>query len=218
MIRAVVFDFDGLILDTETSEYETVREVYEAHGVALTRDEWVLRIGTQSRPWLDELEEAVGPLTDREAIRLRRIERHHELIAAETVMPGVTELVEEAAAAGLALGVASSSRETWVGPHLERLGLRHHFECLSCRSETVPAKPAPDVYLRACEHLGVAPAEAIAIEDSPHGVTAAKTAGLWCVAVPNGLTAALDFSAADLVVSSLAGLSVGDLLALPVGP
>ena len=217
MIRAIVFDFDGLILDTETSEYETVREAYAELGLELEVAAWQRRIGTHSRPWLDELEDLAGPFTAdaKEAIRQRRLDRHHELIAAEVALPGVVELVEEAAARGLRLGVASSSQDTWVGPHLERLGLREHFACLSCRSDTVPAKPAPDVYLGACERLGVEPHEAIAIEDSPHGVAAAKAAGLWCVAVPNWLTEALDFSAADLVVTSLAEVSVDDLLAVP---
>ena len=218
MIRAVVFDFDGLILDTETSEYATVREAYAELGLELDVPPWQRRIGTHSRHWLDELEDLAGPLPDKEAIRERRVARHHELIAAEVAMPGVVELVEEAAARGLRLGVASSSQDTWVGPHLERLGLRHHFACLSCRSESVPAKPAPDVYLQACERLEVEPADAVAVEDSPNGVAAAKAAGLWCVAVPNWLTEPLDFGAADLVVPSLAGVSVDDLLGLPSTP
>jgi HAD superfamily hydrolase (TIGR01509 family) len=217
VIRALVFDFDGLILDTETSEYVTVKEVYERHGLGLDLEVWQQRIGTHSRHWLEELEELVGVIDDKEALRAERIRRHHELIEAEAVMPGVQELVEAAAAAGLGLAVASSSQDTWVGPHLERLGLRHHFTHLSCRSDVVPAKPAPDVYLAACERLGVEPREAVAIEDSPHGVAAAKAAGLWCVAVPNRLTESLDFSAADLVVPSLAEVSLDDLLALPVG-
>ena len=216
--RALVFDFDGLILDTETSEYETVREVYEAHGVTLDLATWQRRIGTHSRHWLDELEELAGPVADREGVKADRVRRHHELIAAEVALPGVEALVREAAAAGLRLGVASSSQDTWVGPHLERLGLRDHFTCLSCRTDTVRAKPAPDVYLAACERLEVDPAQAIAIEDSPHGVAAAKAAGLWCVAVPNALTASLDFTDADLVVASLADLTLDDLLALPLRP
>jgi HAD superfamily hydrolase (TIGR01509 family) len=216
-IRALVFDFDGLILDTETSEFVSVGEIYRAHGHRLDLAVWQRRIGTHARHWLDELEDLAGPVADRNEVLARRLARHHELIAAERLMPGVAELVGEAVEAGLALAVASSSTDGWVGAHLERLGLRDHFACLSCRTEVVPAKPAPDVYLRACERLGVAPSEAVALEDSPHGVRSAKDAGMWCVAVPNGLTRGLDFGGADLVVGSLAEVSLADLAALPSG-
>ena len=212
MVEALVLDFDGLILDTETSEFETVRDVYASFGFALTVDQWTDRIGTNSRPWLDELDELVGGLPDREEVRERRVIAHHERILTEAILPGVESLLGEATERGLALGVASTSSYDWVGGHLERLGLLHHFSCVACRNEQLRPKPAPDVYLHACAELGVTPAVAVAFEDSAHGVKAASAAGLRVVAVPSHLTRSLDFGDADLVLGSLAEVSLDDLL------
>jgi HAD superfamily hydrolase (TIGR01509 family) len=140
--------------------------------------------------------------------------RHRERILAERVLPGVERTIDAAVAAGLLLGVASSSSAEWVGSHLARLGLLDHFAELACRTADVPPKPAPDLYLAAVGALGVAPHEAIAFEDSPNGVAAAKAAGLWCVAVPNGMTRGMDLGAADLVVASFEDVELARLLVL----
>ena len=108
--------------------------------------------------------------------------------------------------------VASSSSLGWVEGHLVRLGLREHFTGIRCRDHVKRTKPDPDVYLAALEHLGLRPSEAIAIEDSPHGVSAAKAAGLVCVAVPNEVTRPLDFSHADLVIESFEALTLDEVL------
>jgi len=206
-IRALVFDFDGLICDTETSAFESARAIYEEHGVLLTVGQWQDRIGTQSRSWYADLESAIGPLSDRESVLERRRIAHHEQVAAEAAMPGVEQFVIGAAEAGLSLAVASSSSLGWVTEHLDRLGLLDRFAVVSCANEDVPAKPDPGVYRLAVEFLGVEPSEAIAFEDSPNGIAAARGAGLRCVAVPNRMTEDLDLSAADVVVPSFAELA-----------
>jgi len=213
-IRALVFDFDGLICDTETSAFETARAIYAEHGVDLTIEQWQDRIGTRGRPWYADLEAAVGPLSDRDAVVERRRLAHHEQVGAEAAMPGVESFVVEASDAGLALAVASSSSVGWVSEHLDRLGLLSRFAVLSCANDDVPAKPDPDVYRLAVEQLGVAPLEATAFEDSPNGIAAARAAGLRCIAVPNRMTEGLDLSAADAVVPSFADLAVDRLDAL----
>jgi HAD superfamily hydrolase (TIGR01509 family) len=211
MIRALVFDFDGLICDTETSAFESARAIYEEHGVRLTVGQWQDRIGTQSRPWYADLESAIGPLSDRENVLERRRIAHHEQVAAEAAMPGVEHFVVAASDLGLRLGVASSSSVGWVTEHLDRLGLLDHFAVISCANDDVPAKPDPDVYRLAVASLGVEPSEAIAFEDSPNGIAAARAAGLRCVAVPNRMTEHLDLSGADVVVPSFAELAVEGL-------
>ena len=211
-VEALVFDFDGLIVDTETSEFETVREVYAAHGLDLTIEDWAHRLGTHSRHWADELEDAVGPLPDREAMLLERREEHHARVFAEPALPGVERLIGEAVERGLKLAVASSSQLRWVSGHLERLGLLDHFACFGCRNDELRAKPEPDVYRHVCETLDVPPARALAFEDSLHGLRAAKAAGLRCVAVPGPLTRHLDLSEADLVVDSLADHTLEELV------
>ena len=212
--RAVVFDFDGSILDTETPILTAWQETFEAHGCPpLTQDEWAMAVGTVGG--LDMaallLERALGTV-DEAAVHQRRRARVHELLLAEVVRPGVERWLDDARELGLGLAVASSSPRSWVGSHLERLGLVDRFVHLSCYGDGIPAKPAPDVYLHACAALGVEPSEALAVEDSPHGVAAAKAAGLRCVAVPNEVTRGLELSAADLVVDSLEELPLAEAL------
>jgi beta-phosphoglucomutase-like phosphatase (HAD superfamily) len=124
----------------------------------------------------------------------------------------VVERIAEAKALGLKLGVASSSTTDWVKGHLARLGILERFDCVTCRDDVANVKPEPDLYLAALECLGVAASDAIAIEDSPNGVTAAKVAGMRCVAVPNSITARLDLSHADVILASLADTTLLDLV------
>ena len=210
MIDAVVFDFDGLILDTERPVYESWRWAFEQHGLALAEAEWSAVIG-RADAW-DPLARLADSVAVDEGVIERRREMRDALLAAETVLPGVLDLLADAKELGLAAGIASSSPSDWVLGHVERLGLAEWFGCVSCWRDGVNGKPAPDLYLEAVESLGVAPGEAIAFEDSQNGVAAAKAAGLWCVAVPHGLTASLDLSAADLIVPSLAQVSLRDLV------
>ena len=118
---------------------------------------------------------------------------------------------------GLKVGLASSSTSDWVRGHLDRLGILESFDCIRCRDHVANAKPEPDLYLSVLECLGVSASEAIAIEDSPNGVLAAKRAGLRCVAIPNSITGQLDLSQADLVLDSLADVTLGGLLELLTG-
>jgi HAD superfamily hydrolase (TIGR01509 family) len=212
-LKAVVFDFDGLILDTEGPVYHSWREAFEAAGARLTLEEWTETIGrAEHADPAEVLAERTGRPLD-EVTQAARKARRDELLAAEAVLPGVHQWLDDAARRGLAVGVASSSEVEWVVGHLERLGLVDRFDCVSCFDGRLPGKPAPDLYLAACDELGVTPADALAVEDSPPGVAAAKAAGLRCVAVPHGLTRDLDLSAADLVVESLADLSLDEALA-----
>lgn len=215
-LRAIVFDFDGLILDTEWPEYLSLTETFDAHGHRVDMAWFRERVGTVSGPdWLDDLEAAIGRSIDRDAVRASRLRRHHELIAAEDALPGIAELIDAAHAAGLRLAVASSSPVAWLDEHLTRLGLHGRFEALVGRDVVGGvAKPAPDVYVAALSALGVRAGEAVALEDSPHGLAAAKGAGLVCVAIPNRITTGGDFSAADLVVDSARALTLDTLAAL----
>jgi HAD superfamily hydrolase (TIGR01509 family) len=211
---ALVFDFDGLILDTEGPVYTAWREEFAAHGCPpLTIEEWSAEIGTMGGLDLVGMirARATRPF-DVEAMHARRRGRCKELLDDETVQPGVVEWLDAAADLGLAVGIASSSQSQWVEPLLDRLGLRERFGHIACYGEGLAAKPEPDTYRAACAALGVEPDAAIALEDSPHGVAAAKAAGMWCVAVPHAITEQLDLTQADLVLRSLADISLRDAL------
>src|SRR5438094_4990656 len=213
VIRAIVFDFDGLILDTEEPIYRSWLEVYQAHGEDLPFERWVQIVGSTTAGFRPQhhLEERLGKPLPQEVLD-RRVGRRTEMILANAVLPGVLQLLEAARQQGLKLGVASSSTGDWVRGHLARLGILDRFECLRCRDDVAHAKPEPDLYLAVLECLGVAGSDAIAIEDSPHGVAAAKRAGLRCVAVPNSITARLDLTEADVTLSSLADVTLQQLL------
>jgi HAD superfamily hydrolase (TIGR01509 family) len=213
-IAAVVFDFDGLILDTEGPVYTAWCEEFEAHGCPpLTIEEWAAEIGTSGALDLVELirTRATRPF-DEAAMHVRRRVRRDELLEQETTRPGVHAWLDEAEELGLGIAIASSSPREWVEPLLDRLDLRHRFAYLACVAEGVAAKPAPDTYLAACAAIGVDPTAALAVEDSPHGVAAAKAAGLSCVAVPHEITELLDLSRADLRLISLADVTLREVL------
>jgi HAD superfamily hydrolase (TIGR01509 family) len=205
MIRALIFDFDGLILDTETCVFEAWRNTYADHGQVLPRDRWLEAIGSDHASYdpLEHLRALVSTELNVEEIHRRRRAFHDEQIQRLEQMPGVLSSLEHARAEQLGLAIASSSSMEWVGGHIERLGLSHFFAEIVTIDQVRAAKPAPDLYLRATELLGVDPADAIAVEDSPNGVAAAKAAGLYCVAVPGPMTRTLSFDAADRVLPSL---------------
>ena len=213
-LRAVVFDFDGLILDTEVPIYRSWLEVYEAHGQDLPFDRWMLIVGSSNAAFdpRGNLEARLGRALTQEVIDAR-LRRRTEMVLAQPILPGVSELASACRAAGIRTGVASSSTRSWVTEHLQRLGLLELFECVRCRDDVASVKPAPDLYLASLACLGVEASEALAIEDSPNGVSAAKTAGMFCVAVPNTITAGQDLSQADLLLPSLAGATPESLAA-----
>jgi HAD superfamily hydrolase (TIGR01509 family) len=213
MVRAVIFDFDGLILDTEEPVFRSWVEVYEEHGAQLPFERWVEIVGSTTTGFHPQrhLEELLGRPLQQEVLD-RRVVRRTEFVHAKELLPGVLQHIEEARVLGLKLGVASSSTTEWVTGHLARLGILDRFDCLRCRDDVAKVKPAPDLYLAMLECLGVSAAEAFAIEDSPNGITAAKQAGLRCVAIPNSITARLDLSQADVVLSSLAEVSLAELM------
>ncbi|HEX6387446.1 MAG TPA: HAD-IA family hydrolase [Anaerolineae bacterium] len=215
MIEAIVFDFDGLILDTELCDYLSWKETYEDLGCELSLEKWTANIGSVDffNPYL-ELQAQLGREVDLDAVYARRKQRDRELLAEQVTLPGVEAYLEEAAALGLKVAIASSARRAWVEEHLGRLSLDHHFAAIRCRDDVGGcSKPDPAVYLAVLAALDVEPNRALALEDSPNGVWAAKRAGLYCVAVPNQMTRNLNFDHADCRLASLDEISLGQLVA-----
>jgi HAD superfamily hydrolase (TIGR01509 family) len=214
MIKALVFDFDGLILETEQPLYQSWQELYWENGLDLPFEKWALNIGTSEEPFDPNaaLEGLPGWNLEKNQELSRRLQRELELIGSQPPKPGVEDYLKGAQRLGLKVGIASSSSCDWVTGHLERLGLRGYFDCIQAREDVEITKPDPELFRSAVEILGAKPEEAIAFEDSPNGILAAKRAGLYCVAVPNTLTRHLDTNLADLQVSSLADLSLEELV------
>ena len=213
-VRALLLDFDGTMVDTESVDWRSWEEVFAQHGVEVPRERFLLRIGTLNGPdELDELDALLDAPVDREAVQAARRVRERELIAEEPLRPGVDRLLEEARALGLEVAIVSSSSRDWVQPHLERLAIEHHVAFVHCADgDRDRCKPSPALYVEALDQLGVRAAEAIALEDSTNGIAAAKAAGIFCVAYPNPVTSGLDLSAADVVVHSLEDVPLAALL------
>lgn len=205
--RAVILDFDGLIVDTEMSEYLAWKEIYESEGAHLGVEDWLSAVGyVNGFDPRAHLEKLTGRAFDWPEVDARRRRRIHELNADLAPLPGVRELIALAAETGYRLGLASNSTADWVVPGLQRLGLGETFAAVRTVDTVARPKPSPDVYLAVLADLGADAADSYAFEDSEPGVRAAKTAGLYVVAVPNRLTRHQDLSTADEIRDSLVGI------------
>jgi len=214
MIRGLIFDFDGLILDTETPAFQSWQEIFREHGCDLTLEAWAHTIGSSEYndfP-LKELERRLGYSVDHSLVLARQRERENYLIMQQPPLPGVHAYLQRARELGLKLAIASSSSCTWVEGHLTRLGLREFFACIRARDDVLRTKPDPQLYLQALDCLQLPAQQVVVFEDSPHGIHAAKSAGLFCVAIPNALTRHLDTSRADMHLSSFNEIPLDALL------
>ncbi|QGQ95342.1 HAD family hydrolase [Paenibacillus psychroresistens] len=213
-IKAVIFDFDGLILDTESNEYHAHSEIFKQLGVELPIAEWGKCIGTDASAFdvYAYLEELVGKPVDRETLKKNRHDLFTKRMSLEGVRPGVREYLQSAQALDLRIGLASSSSFAWVSGYLEIHKLAHYFETIRTREDVVKVKPSPELYQKALEDLGVLPSEAIAFEDSPNGSLAAKRAGMYCVIVPNSITGSLVFGETDLRLDSMEQMSLSEVI------
>ena len=212
---AIVFDFDGVILDTETPLYSSWQEMYSRHGVHLDLELFATYIG--GADYFDfhtHLEEQTGLKLDRQSLMEERRGLYSEHVAGNTVLPGVKDYLSEARARGFRIGLASNSDIGWVGSNLNELGLYDKFDVLKTRDDVVNVKPDPEIYLATLHDLKTDPGHAIAIEDSASGVAAAMAAGLFTVAVPNPITKYHNLDGADVIMESLASTPFSNLAAM----
>ena len=217
MLKALIFDFDGLILDTETPEYLIWQSISHEHGFELPHDEWGKIIGGYGLSNFDAAEHlsllSQGRL-EPAAVRLRHQLESHAAIERASVLPGVMDYIHEAKRFGLKLAIASSSKHEWVDTHTKRLGIFHQFDRIICQDDVGVGrtKPNPDLFLLALNQLQVQRNEAVIFEDSPNGVLAARRAGIFVVAVPNPVTSRLEIEGANLTLKSLSDLPFDELM------
>jgi HAD superfamily hydrolase (TIGR01509 family) len=210
----LIFDFDGLILDTETASYQAWQEIFASHGHSLPLEKWALCVGTTDEVFnvYEYLESLLGKPVDRPELKRRQRQRAMELIEPLAPRPGVLDYLREARNQKTATALVSSSGRPWVMGHLERLGLSGWFQCLYFSENVKQVKPHPELYLLTLEKMGVPPGRALAFEDSPNGIQAAKAAGVFCVAVPNPVTINLSLDKADYRIQSMDEVGLNELL------
>jgi HAD superfamily hydrolase (TIGR01509 family) len=217
MIKALIFDFDGLILDTETPEFLVWQSIYMEHGHELPAHEWIKTVGGYGLSNFDAAEHLTdltqGQL-DAVSLRARHQVETTAIIVDSPILPGVENIIYEAKKLGLKLAIASSSPHAWVDTHAKRLGIYDYFDKIICADDVPPGrtKPNPDLFLKALDQLKVRKSEAIVLEDSPNGVKAAQSAGIFVVLVTNPTTSSLTFEGEFLRLNSLADLRLSNLL------
>ncbi|MDQ6882925.1 MAG: HAD family hydrolase [Candidatus Dormibacteraeota bacterium] len=217
MIRAVIFDFDGVIVETEQPLFRVWQRIYRERGAELPTEQWLSIIGTAGALFdpIVDLGRRSGRELNREEMEALERAYYREAVATQQLLPGVRRYLDEAWRLDLKTAIASSSRRPWIDEHLERMGIRSRFDVIVCRDDVTRVKPDPELYLKVLRRLGLAADEAIAIEDSSNGLRAAKGAGLYCVAVPTPMTASMDLGLADLRLYSLEDMPLTELTRRP---
>ncbi len=198
MINALIFDFDGLILDTETAEIRTWQNIYAEYGYPFPQDEFIKTIGGYGISTFDAALHLHGLMRgslNADVLRTRFRNESGDEIRRSPILPGVNNILNEAERRNMKLAVASSSPHSWVDTNLTRLGLFQQFDKIICGDDVAPGrtKPKPDLFLKALNQLNVKANEALVFEDSPDGIEAANAAGITVVLVPNPTTSLLPF-------------------------
>lgn len=215
-IRGFIFDFDGLILDTEMPSLHAWQTVYRNHGSELPFEKYILTVGTDDKSFNPA--RYLQILVGKPGIEIAAAQEHkavlHELLKNAQMMPGIDEYLTYAQSREIKTAIASSSSDAWVRGHLARLDSLKYFDAIVTAGSVHPAKPDPQVYTLALRELSLLPSEAIAFEDSKNGIRAAHLAGIFCVAVPNSVTVSMDFQESDLQIPSLMTINPSELIQL----
>ena len=217
MIQALIFDFDGLILDTETPEFRSWQNIYREYGFEFPSERWGSIVGGNGHSDFDAADH-LSLLTqgrlDSDSLRTRNRLESDEIILAQGTLPGVSDYIHDAKRLRLKLAIASSSDAAWIHRHGTRLGVLEYFDDIVTRDDVGigRTKPNPDLFLLTLSRLKVPKEAAIVFEDSPNGVKAANNAGIFVVAIPNGVTSLLSLEEADLTLKSMSDLPLSQLL------
>lgn len=213
-IKGLIFDFDGLILDTETPQFNTWNDIYKKHQLDFSISLWAKCLGTDHKEFdpLTNLEKEVNVNLNRDAIYEDFYKKALQTILSQPPLPGIVETLDAARSLGLKVGLASSGDRPWVQGHLTRLNLLNRFECVYTREDVERVKPDPELFQRAMKYLKIKPEETIVFEDSPNGILAARRAGCSCVAIPNEVSKQLDLSLASLSLKAINEIPLTELI------
>ncbi|MEP7289837.1 MAG: HAD family phosphatase [Chloroflexota bacterium] len=214
-VDGLIFDFDGVILDTETPDFEVWQNVYQAHGLELPLDLWITRVGSITGAGFNpqtHFEKMTESSLD-EAFLKAHEANYLAMCDQLSILPGVEAILSAAKQRGIKLAIASNSVRVWVETRLKQHNLYHYFDCIRTRDDVTQVKPAPELYLSAAACLDLPVERCVAIEDSPTGMNAALAAGMRCIAVPNTITIRLQRPEVTLTLNSLADFNLDQLIA-----
>lgn len=213
MLRALIFDFDGLLVDTETVLIDAWVQLHTEDGIQVDGSALHHIVGLTDV--VHDYWTAYAPEIDRNVLEERYRVAARRLTFDAPPLPGALALLNAARTAGLKIGIASNSSHDHVEGHLAHRGMLGLFDYIACRDDVAVGKPEPDVYLASLRGLGVKATDAIAFEDSVPGHVSAHRAGLRVVVVPNPSTVHFEFVHASLKLGSLADTSLEKLSAIP---
>ncbi|PKN98207.1 MAG: haloacid dehalogenase [Chloroflexi bacterium HGW-Chloroflexi-4] len=213
-LKGIIFDFDGLIIDTELPGCNAWAELFNQHGFSFTIEDWKKAIGTGPSAYdpAKHLSQLTNGLLDAHVIKEQTLIRTRQLIEEQPLLPGVFDFIITCDSLGIPMAVASSSNRAWVEGYLEKLGIRNYFKVVCTSNDVANVKPDPELFLLAAKKLGISPSEAIIFEDSPSGIKAAYAAGIPCIAIPNDITKSMDLSLATKIVDSFLDLNPQSLI------
>ncbi|MED0702677.1 MULTISPECIES: HAD family hydrolase [Aeribacillus] len=214
LIKAIIFDFDGLIIDTETPWFEAYKETLGYYNVDLPLEHYVKSVGSDNTVLYEFFKQQLGESCNIEEIDAKAESIYKEKMKAPQAREGVKDYLQEANDLGYKIAIASSSTREWVTHYLDELGVLNYFNTIITQDDVEKVKPAPDLYLKAVDALNISSNEALAFEDSLNGLQAALAAGLKCVIVPNPVTESLPFENYDLRLQSMAEKSLSDVIKL----
>ncbi len=204
--RAVLWDIDGVLIDSEPLHFDNIVGACARYGYAFTEDDCRRALGTSFRDMWRMIPglPAMGVAYDDLMVEL--VDAYVERVRPEMARAPAPELVAELAGRGVPMAAASSSPRRIVDANIAAVGVGAHLAAWLSREDATNGKPAPDLYLEAAQRIGCAPADCLVVEDTPTGVAAGKAAGMTVIAWPHAMTASMDFSRADRVVDDLAAV------------
>lgn len=213
-ITGLIFDFDGLMIDTEIPRAVTWKQIFENNGFTLSMEDYYKTIGSDDSAYdpADDLSKRTQNKLSKQEISAWVEEKSQQMIFEQPLLPGVEDIIHKAHDSGMKLGIASSSFRDWVIPLLEKHHIQQYFDVVFTRENVKFTKPDPELYLSAMKAMGLLPNTSIAFEDSSNGIKAAKAAGMYCIAVPNEITRKMNLQIADKIVDSFNDLSIAELI------
>jgi putative hydrolase of the HAD superfamily len=211
LIKAVIFDFDGLILDTESTNYYATRDAYGQLGITLPLKQWQEIFHNDSEEQHHFIENFYNQKIEVNVVNEMRRTKFREYIPSE-LRSGVFDYIQAARNLGLHVCLATNADRYYIELFTKKFGIYDYFTCIKTREDVAFTKPNPEVYNAVLRELKIMPYEALAFEDSPNGAHAANEAGISCIVVTNPVTAGLNFPKIDKLINSLSEISLSDLI------